>query len=187
MPGIAILVDGFSGLTFITPYVIKPLFTGLLGIPVGTFNVLSGGIVVGIMIMPMICSLSEDALRAVPVSLREAGYALGATKYDVSAKVVLPAAFSGIVASFILAISRAIGETMAVTMCCGQRPHLTLNPLEGAQTMTSFMVNVSLGDTPTGTIEYKSLYAVGLCLFCVTLAMNLISQAVMRRFREVYQ
>jgi phosphate transport system permease protein len=187
LAGIPTVVYGYFGLTLITPYVIQPVFTGVLGLPVGTFNALCGGIVVGIMIVPMICSLSEDALHAVPVSLREAGYALGATKYDVSARIVVPAAFSGIVASFMLAMARAVGETMAVTMCAGGKPNLTLNPLESVQTMTSYMVNVSLGDTPAGTIEYKSLYAVGLCLFCVTLVMNMISHAVMRRYREAYQ
>jgi phosphate transport system permease protein len=187
LAGIPTVVYGYFGLAIVTPWVIKPLFSGLFALSVGTFNALCGGIVVAIMTMPMISSLSEDALRAVPVSLREAGYALGSTKFDVSAKVVLPAAFSGIMASIILAVSRAIGETMAVAMCVGNRPNLTLNPLESVQTMTSYMVGMSLGDTPTGTIEYKSLYAVGLCLFGVTLAMNFLSQAVMRRFREAYQ
>jgi phosphate transport system permease protein len=186
LAGIPTVVYGYFALAFVTPYVIKPVFEGLLGMDVDVYNALCAGIVVGIMIMPMISSLSEDALRAVPVSLREAGYALGSTKYDVSTRIVIPAAFSGIVASFLLALSRAIGETMAVTIAAGQSPVLTLNPLSSIQTMTSYIVNVSLGDTPAGTIEYKSLYAVGLCLFCMTLVMNIVSQAVMRRFREVY-
>jgi phosphate transport system permease protein len=139
------------------------------------------------MILPMVCSLSEDALRAVPRSLREAGYALGSTKFDVSAKVVLPAAVSGIIASFLLAVSRAIGETMAVAMAGPNLPRFTLNPLTGGQTMTSFIASISMGETPIGTVEYKSMYAVGLCLFCMTLAMNIVSQWVMRRYREVYQ
>lgn len=187
LAGVPSVVYGYFALQFITPYLIKPIFQDLLGMRVSTYNALSGGIVVGIMIVPMVCSLSEDALRAVPRSLREAGYALGSTKFDVSVRVVLPAAISGIIASFLLAVSRAIGETMAVAMAVGHRPNLTWNPLESMQTMTGFIVNISLGDTPTGSIEYKSLYAVGLTLFCMTLAMNIISQRVMRRYREVYQ
>lgn len=187
LAGIPTVVYGYFALEFITPLVIKPIFEGLLGLDVDGFNALSAGLVVGIMIIPMVCSLSEDALRAVPRSLREAGYALGSTKYDVSVKVVVPAAMSGIIASFLLAISRAIGETMAVVIAAGQSPVITLNPLRSVQTMTAFMVNISLGDTPAGSIEYKSLYAVGLTLFCMTLAMNILSQRVMHRFREVYQ
>jgi phosphate transport system permease protein len=139
------------------------------------------------MIIPMVSSLSEDALRAVPRSLREAGYALGSTKYDVSLKVVVPAAFSGIAASFLLAISRAVGETMAVAIAAGANPTLSLNPLRSIQSMTAFIVSVGSGDTEAGSTEYKSLYAVALTLFCITLAMNVVSQAIMRRFREVYQ
>jgi phosphate transport system permease protein len=187
LAGIPSIVYGFFALLFITPYVIRPLFDSLLNLRVEYYNALSAGIVVGIMILPMVCSLSEDALRAVPRSLREAGYALGSTKFDVSAKVVLPAAISGIIASFILAMSRAVGETMAVAIVAGQKPNLTVNPLTGVETMTSFIANISMGETPTGTIEYKSLYAVGLCLFCLTLLMNIVSQKVMRRYREVYQ
>jgi phosphate transport system permease protein len=187
LAGVPSVVYGYVALMFITPYVLKPVLQDILGFEVGVFNALSAGIVVGIMILPMVCSLSEDALRAVPRSLREAGYALGSTKFDVSTKVVLPAAISGIVASFILAISRAVGETMAVMMAGGNTPKLTLNPLNGIQTMTSFIASISMGETPTGSIEYKSLYAVGLSLFCITLIMNIISQRVMRRYREVYQ
>jgi phosphate transport system permease protein len=139
------------------------------------------------MLIPMVCSLSEDALRAVPRSLREAGYALGSTKFDVSVKVVVPAALSGIVASFLLALSRAVGETMAVAIAAGIRPSLTLNPLESTQTMTSFIVNMTMGDVQAGSMTYKSLFAVASCLFAVTLVMNVISQAVMRRYRESYQ
>lgn len=187
LAGIPSVVYGYFALTVITPYVLRPIFQNGLGMTVDIFNALSPGIVVGVMILPMVCSLSEDALRAVPRSLREAGYALGSTKFDVSAKVVLPAAVSGILASFILAISRAIGETMAVAMAGPQLPRLTLNPLTGGQTMTSFIANISMGETPIGTVEYKSLYAVGLCLFCITLTMNVVSQWVMRRYREAYQ
>lgn len=186
LAGIPTVVYGFFALYLITPTLIRPIFS-TLGFDVDGYNALSAGIVVGIMIIPMVSSLSEDALRAVPRSLREAGYALGSTKFDVSAKVVLPAAFSGIVASFLLAIARAVGETMAVTIAAGQSPTMTLNPLRSVQTMTSYIVNVSLGDTPAGTIEYKSLYAVALCLFSITLVMNILSQYVMRRYREVYQ
>ncbi len=187
LAGIPTVVYGYFALEFITPYLLRPVFQNMLGFDVDGFNALSAGIVVGIMIMPMVCSLSEDALRAVPRSLREAGYALGSTKYDVCTRVVVPAATSGIVASFLLAISRAIGETMAVVIAAGQSPVITLNPLKSIQTMTAFMVNVSLGDTPAGSIEYKSLYAVGLTLFFITLVMNILSQWWMQRFREVYQ
>lgn len=187
LAGIPTVVYGYFALEFITPFLLKPFFHDLLGFDVDGFNALSAGIVVGIMIIPMICSLSEDALRAVPRSLREAGYALGSTKFDVCVRVVVPAATSGIVASFLLAISRAIGETMAVVIAAGQSPVITLNPLKSIQTMTAFMVNISLGDTPAGSIEYKSLYAVGLTLFFMTLVMNVLSQWWMRRFREVYQ
>jgi phosphate transport system permease protein len=187
LAGVPTVVYGYFALKFVTPIILKPIFGGLFGMDVEQFNALSGGIVVGIMIMPMVCSLTEDALRAVPKSLREAGYALGATKYDVSVKVVVPAAFSGIVASFLLAISRAIGETMAVAIACGNNAQLTMNPLKSMQTMTAFVVNLSLGEASTGTVEYKSIYAVALTLFCITLAMNIISQRVMRKYREVYQ
>ncbi len=187
LAGIPSVVYGYFAVMFITPWVLRPIFQDLLGWEVNVFNALSAGMVVGVMILPMVCSLSEDSLRAVPRSLREAGYALGSTKFDVSVKVVLPAAVSGIVASFLLAVSRAVGETMAVMMAGGNSPHLSLNPLRSIQSMTSFIAQISMGETPIGTIEYKSLYAVGLCLFCITLAMNIISQKVMRRYREVYQ
>ncbi|MBX3441031.1 MAG: phosphate ABC transporter permease subunit PstC [Planctomyces sp.] len=187
LAGVPTVVYGYFGVTFVTPFILRPVFGGLFGMDVAGRNLLSAGIVVGIMLIPMVCSLSEDALRAVPRSLREAGYALGSTKYDVSVRVVLPAAFSGIVASFLLALSRAIGETMAVAIAGGNSPVLTLNPLQSGQTMTSFIVSMAMGDTPIGTIEYKSLYAVAFWLFLVTLIMNVISQSVMRRYREVYQ
>ncbi|MEZ6045780.1 MAG: phosphate ABC transporter permease subunit PstC [Planctomycetaceae bacterium] len=187
LAGIPTVVYGYFALVFVTPYILRPIFQDLMGFDVSVFNAASAGIVVGIMIIPMISSLSEDALRAVPQSLREAGYALGSTKFDVSLKIVVPAAISGIAASFILAFSRAVGETMAVTIAAGQQPTLTLNPFESVETMTAFIVNISMGDTPVGSIEYKSLYAVALTLFLVTLTMNFISYAIMRRFREVYQ
>ncbi len=187
LAGIPTVVYGYFGLFFLTPVLIKPLFVNVLGFSVDGFNALSGGIVVGLMIMPMVASLSEDVLRAVPSSLREAGYALGATKYDVSAKIIVPSALSGIIAAFLLALSRAIGETMAVAIACGNRPQLTLNPLRQIQTMTSFIVNMMKGDTPVGTIEYQSLYAVALMLFLMTLTMNYVSQWILRRYREAYQ
>lgn len=187
LAGIPTVVYGYFALVFITPYILRPVFQDLLGFDVEVFNAASAGIIVGVMIIPMVSSLSEDALRAVPQGLREASYALGSTKYDVSTKVVVPAAFSGIIASFLLALARAIGETMAVTIAAGQKPTMTLNPFRSVETMTSYIVNVSLGDTAAGTIEFKSLYAVGLTLFCITLGMNILSQFVMRRFREVYQ
>jgi phosphate transport system permease protein len=187
LAGVPSVVYGYFALTVITPYVLRPIFQEGLGFSVDIFNAMSPGIVVGVMILPMVCSLSEDALRAVPRSLREAGYALGSTKFDVSAKVVLPAAVSGIIASFLLAISRAIGETMAVAMAGPNVPNFTLNPFTGGQTMTSFIASISMGDAPIGSIPYQSMYAVALCLFCITLTMNIVSQWVMRRYREAYQ
>ncbi len=187
LAGVPTVVYGYFGLMFVTPYVIQPILGGLLGLEVEGRNALAGGIVVGLMLIPMVCSLSEDALRAVPRSLREAGYALGSTKFDVSVKVVVPAAFSGIVASFLLALSRAVGETMAVAIAAGIRPSLTLNPLESTQTMTSFIVNMTMGDVQSGSMPYKSLFAVATCLFLITLVMNVVSQWVMRRYRETYQ
>jgi phosphate transport system permease protein len=187
LAGIPTVVYGYFALVFVTPYVLRPLFQEFLGFDVSVFNAASAGIVVGIMIIPMISSLSEDVLRSVPRSLREAGYALGSTRFDVSTKVVVPAALSGIIASFLLAIARAIGETMAVTIAAGQMATVTANPFRSVATMTSYIVNVSLGDTEIGSIEEKSIYAVGLTLFVMTLGMNIVSQFVLRRFREVYQ
>jgi phosphate transport system permease protein len=186
LAGIPTVVYGYFALIFITPYVLRPIFRDHMGIEVDIFNSASAGIVVGIMIIPMVSSLSEDVLRSVPRSLREAGFALGGTKFDVSTKVVVPAALSGIIASFLLAISRAIGETMAVAMAGGFLINNSLNPFNESATMTAYIVNVSKGDTPVGSIEYKSLYAVALALFVFTLAMNIISQWVLKRFREVY-
>mgnify|MGYP001811702377 CR=1 FL=1 len=181
LAGIPTVVYGYFALTFVTP-IIRAVFP-----QTGIFNAASGAIVVGIMIIPMVASLSEDALNAVPQSLREAAYGLGATKFEVSTRVVVPAALSGIVASFILAISRAIGETMAVTLAAGATPKMTLNLLESVQTMTAYIVQISLGETPHGTLEYSTIFAVGLVLFLITLGMNLLSQRVTRRFREVYE
>jgi phosphate transport system permease protein len=152
----------------------------------GIFNALSAGIVVGIMIIPMVTSLSEDAMNAVPKSLRDGAYALGATKFESALKIVLPAALSGIVASFVLAFSRAVGETMIVTVAAGATPNLTASPLESIQTMTAYIVQVSLGDTPRGTIEYGSIFAVGMALFVITFLLNSVAQFVARKFREEY-
>ena len=181
LAGIPTVVYGYFALTFITP-LMRQFFPGT-----DIFNAGSAAIVVGIMIIPTIASLSEDALRAVPLALREGAFGLGATKLEVSLKVVVPAALSGIIASFILGISRAIGETMAVAIAAGNLAQLTLSPFESVQTMTAYIVQVSLGDTPQGTIVYQTLFAVAFTLFLITLLMNVLSQWVMRRFREVYQ
>ncbi|MDX1623459.1 MAG: phosphate ABC transporter permease subunit PstC [Gemmatimonadota bacterium] len=180
LAGIPTVVYGYFALTFVTPL----LRTFLPGVNI--FNALSAGIVVGVMILPLIASLSEDAMSAVPRSLRQGGYALGATKFEVATRVVTPSALSGIVASFILAISRAIGETMAVVLAAGMTPNLTIDPRESIQTMTSYIVQVSLGDTPFGSIEYRSIFAVGLALFVVTLGMNVFGRWFLKRYREVY-
>ena len=181
LAGIPTVVYGYFALTFITP-LLRIYFPGT-----DVFNAASASIVVGIMIIPTVASLSEDALRAVPASLREGAYGLGATKLEVSTRIVVPAALSGVIASFILAMSRAIGETMAVTIAAGAMPNLTLNPLESVQTMTAYIVQASLGDTPQGSVAYKTLYAVGMTLFLITLTMNILSQWVLTRFREAYQ
>ncbi|MFQ5732272.1 MAG: phosphate ABC transporter permease subunit PstC [Planctomycetaceae bacterium] len=186
LAGIPTVVYGYFALMFVTPYVLKPLLARG-GIDVSSLNAAAAGIVVGIMIVPMVSSLSEDALRSVPGGLREAGYALGSTKFDVSVRVVLPAASSGIAASFLLAISRVVGETMAVTIAAGSNPALTLNPFRSIETMTAYIVNVSKGDTPAFSIEYKSLYAVALTLFVMTLLMNVVSQRVLSKYREAYE
>lgn len=181
LAGIPTVVYGYFALTFVTPLIRQVLPE------TGVFNAASASIVVGIMIVPMVASLSEDAIASVPRSLREASLGIGATKHETVTRVVIPAALSGILASFILALSRAIGETMAVTLAAGATPKLTLNPLESIQTMTAYIVQVSLGDTPAGSIEYRTIFAVGLLLFLITLAMNIMSRLVLRRFREVYE
>ena len=180
LAGIPTVVYGYFALTFITPI--------LSFIHPGTevFNAASASIVMGIMIIPMVSTLSEDAMVAVPRSLREASYALGANRFETATRVVVPAALSGIVASFILAISRAIGETMIVTLAAGATPNITGNPFEGIQTMTAYIVQVSLGDTPQGGTEYRTIFAVGMTLFVITFAMTLLAHYVVRRFRAVY-
>jgi len=180
LAGVPTVIYGYFALLFVTP-LLQKVIPGLPG-----FNALSPGIVMGIMILPLISSLSEDAMYAVPQSLRNAAYALGSSKLQVSFKVVIPAAFSGITASFILAISRAIGETMLVAIAAGQMPQITLNPLEPVMTMTTFIVQVSLGDVPTGTLEYRTIFAVGTMLFLLTFGLNIIGHKLRKRFREVY-
>jgi phosphate transport system permease protein len=185
LAGIPTIVYGYLALLFVTPAIRELLAP--FGLNVETFNALSACIVVGVMIIPMVSSLSEDVLSAVPRGLREAGYGLGATKFEVSTRIVLPAALSGVVASFILALSRAIGETMAVVLAAGMRPQITLNPLTSIETMTTYIVAVTNGDASYGSAKYQSLFAVGLALFAITLALNILSGLVLRRYREVYQ
>ncbi|MCF7803473.1 MAG: phosphate ABC transporter permease subunit PstC [Candidatus Marinimicrobia bacterium] len=181
LAGIPTVVYGYFALVTVTPFLQK-LIPGL-----GVFNALSAGMVMGIMILPMVSSLSEDAIRVVPQSLRNASTALGATKFETTTKVVVPASLSGIVSAFILAASRAIGETMIVAIAAGMNPTLTFSPFNSVETMTAYIVQVSLGDTPVGTLEYQSLFAVGMALFVMTLFFNLISHLVVKRYREVYQ
>jgi phosphate transport system permease protein len=186
LAGVPSVVYGFFALKFITPWVLKPVFS-TIGLNLQIFNTLSAGIVVGIMVTPLIASLSEDVIRSVPRSLREAAFALGSTRFDVSVRIVVPAALSGILAAFLLAFSRAVGETMAVTIAGGQQAIATLNPLQGAQTMTGFMVHASTGDSSADSISRMSVYAVGIALFAITLTINIISGWILRRYREVYQ
>lgn len=181
LAGVPTVVYGYFALTFVTP-LLQKIFPGM-----NVFNAMSASMVVGIMIMPMVASLSEDSLMAVPYSIREAAYALGSTRFEVATLVMVPSALSGIVASFILAMSRAIGETMIVTIAAGATPRLTLNPLESIQTMTAYIVQISLGDTPHGSIEYQTLFAVGMVLFVFTLGMNILAKLVTRRFGVIYQ
>jgi len=181
LAAIPTVVYGYFALLFVTP-LLQKVIPDLAG-----FNALSPGIVMGVMIIPIVSSLSEDAMHAVPMGLREGAYALGATRLQVAGGVVVPAAFSGIAASFILGISRAVGETMILAIAAGQQPRLTLNPLVPLETVTAYIVQVSLGDTPTGTIEYKTIFAVGISLFVVTFVLNMISYWLRQKFREVYE
>ena len=181
LAGVPTVVYGYFALMSVTP-ALRAVFP-----QTSIFNAASAAIVVGIMILPMIASLGDDAMRAVPRSLRDAAYAVGATQLEVSGRVVMPAALSGIVAAVLLALSRAIGETMIVTLAAGARPSMSLNPLESIQTMTAYIVQVSLGDTPAGTTEYGTIFAVGALLFVFTLAINVAAHRVLRRFREVYE
>jgi phosphate transport system permease protein len=178
--GIPTIVLGFFAISFLSPEVLQPLFG------VGLQSVLAGGIVVGILITPLIASISEDAMRAVPRGLREGAYAMGATKFEVVRKVVLPAAVSGIMASIILAMSRAVGETMAVVLAVGTFPQFSFNPLESVQTMTAFIVQIVQGETSQGSVQFLSLFAVAMVLFIITFALNLVSAWFVRRYRTVY-
>ncbi len=184
LAGIPTVVYGYFALTFVTPLLASLGPVNWIGQPQ---NQLSGGIVVGIMILPIVASLSEDALRAVPRSLREGSMALGANQFETTVKVVVPAALSGIIASFILAISRAIGETMAVSLACGDRAKLSLDPREGIATMTSFIVRAAQGDVQHGSTYFSSLFAVAGMLFVITLLMNVVAQWILNRFRQMYQ
>jgi phosphate transport system permease protein len=180
--GIPTIVLGFFAINFLTPVILKPLIPGI-----GGFSALAAGIVVGLLVTPLIASLSDDALRAVPRSLREAGFAMGATRYEVVRAVVVPAGLSGVMAAVILAMSRAVGETMAVVLAAGTNPNLTLDPRESVQTMTAFIVQISLGDTPQDSIQFKALFAVGATLFAITLALNILSNRLVARYRNVYR
>jgi phosphate transport system permease protein len=180
LAGIPTVVYGYFALLFVTP-LLQGFVPSLSG-----FNALSPGIVMGIMILPLVSSLAEDAMRGVPRGLREGSYALGATKMQTSLRVVVPAAFSGITAAFILAVSRAVGETMIVAIAAGQQPRLTWDPTVPVETMTAYIVQISLGDTPQGTLEYRTIFAVGMLLFIGTFGLNLVSVWLRERFREEY-
>jgi phosphate transport system permease protein len=183
LAGIPTVVVGFFALQFITPSLLRPIFGDER---VFIFNAASGAIAVGLMILPIIASISEDAMRAVPGSLREAAFGLGSTKRQVSLRVVVPAALSGISASVILGLSRAVGETMAVTIAAGNSPKMTLNFFESIQTLTASIAQTVRGEAAAGTVRYNALFALGLALFIMTLAMNVISNRIVRRYRQVY-
>ncbi|MDQ2672066.1 MAG: phosphate ABC transporter permease subunit PstC, partial [Actinomycetota bacterium] len=181
LAGVPTIVYGYFALTFVTPLLRETVFPNMT-----IFNALSAGLVMGVMIIPTIASVSEDAIHAVPRSLREGAYALGATRRETATRIVLPAALSGIVAATILGISRAVGETMIVAVAAGNLAQLTANPLESVQTMTAFIVQVASGDTPTGSLTYNTIFAVGSALFVMTLILNIVSYVFVRRFREAY-
>ena len=181
LAGVPTVVYGYFALTFVTP-----LFRDI-GLRVEIQNALAAGIVMGVMLIPTVASISEDAMSAVPRDLRDGAYALGSTRLQVATRIVVPSAISGIIASFVLAISRAVGETMIVLLAAGQLPNLTLDPSETIETMTAFIAATGQGDVPTGSIEYMTIFAVGATLFVMTLVMNLFSIRLVRRFREVYE
>ena len=181
LAGVPTVVYGYFALVTFTP------FLRSLGLDVEIFNAFSAGVVMGIMIIPTVASISEDAMTAVPQSLRDGAYALGSNKLEVSIRIVIPAAISGIVASFVLGISRAVGETMIALLAAGQLAQLTFLPFEPVETMTAFIAATGIGDVPTGSIEYKTIFAVGLTLFIMTLAMNLVAIRLVRKYREVYE
>ena len=178
--GVPTIVYGYFALLFVTP-LLQKIYPGLPG-----FNILAAGIVMGIMIIPYVSSISEDAMRAVPMSLREGSYAMGATRYQTATRVVVPAAFSGIASAYILGISRAVGETMILAVAAGMQPNLTFNPLEPAATITAFIVQVALGDLPHGSIGYQTIFAAGLTLMLLTLVFNIAGHVLRKRFREAY-
>ncbi len=184
LAGIPTVVYGFFAVKFVSPYV-QDLWP--FGEKPGSFNALSAGLVMGIMILPTVVSLSEDALTAVPQALRQGAYALGSSGYEVATKVTIPAALSGIASSFVLALSRAVGETMIVLIAAGGTPNLALNPGEAMQTMTAFIASAGTGDLPQGSTGYKTIFAVGALLFVITFALNMVSTNIVRRFREVYE
>jgi phosphate transport system permease protein len=196
LAAIPTVVYGYFALLFITPFLqwlysfvgptLYERFPETFPSDLGVFNMLGAGIAMGIMILPLVSSLSEDAMRAVPIGLREGSYAMGATRLQTAWNVVIPAAISGISAAFILAISRAVGETMIVAVAAGLRPNLTWNPLQDAATITAYIVQVSMGDLPHGTLEYQTIFAAGLTLALVTLLFNVIGYFLSRRFREIY-
>lgn len=181
LAGVPTVVYGYFALLFVTP-LLQKILPGL-----GGFNVLSAGIVIGIMIIPYVSSLSEDAMRAVPNELREASYAMGTTRFQTCFRVIIPSAFSGLTSAYILGISRALGETMVVAIAAGMQPNLTLNPMEPAATITAFIVQVSMGDLPHGSVGYQSIYVAGLTLLVITLTFNLIGFWLRKRFQEHYQ
>ncbi len=180
LSGVPTIIYGFFALLVITP-LLQKIYPDL-----PTFNVLSAGLVMGVMIIPYVSSLSEDAMRAVPMSLREGSYAMGATRFQTATRVVVPAAISGIASAYILGVSRAVGETMILAVAAGMQPNLTLNPLEPAATITSFIVQVALGDLPHGSVGYQTIFAAGLTLLLITLMFNLLGHWMRRKYREVY-
>lgn len=182
LAGIPTVIYGYFAIEFVT----RVVFKDWMELDVGTFSVLSAGLVMGVMIIPTVASLSEDALSAVPLAMRQGSFALGANKMQTTMRVVFPAAFSGVAAAVILGISRAVGETMIVALAAGSKPNISMNPLEGAQTMTGFIANAALGDARVGSIGYGALFAVGLLLFSITLVINFISIRLVRRYREAY-
>ena len=180
LSGVPTIIYGYFALLFVTP-ILQKIFPGLPG-----FNVLSAGLVMGIMIIPYVSSLSEDAMRAVPMNLREGSYAMGATRFQTAVKVVVPTALSGIASAYILGISRAVGETMILAVAAGMQPSLSFNPMEPAATITSYIVQVALGDLPHGSVGYQTIFAAGLMLMLLTLCFNMLGHWLRRKFREAY-
>jgi phosphate transport system permease protein len=183
LAGVPTIVFGYFALTFFTPEILRSFFS----IDVAIFNALAAGIIIGFLIVPIIASIAEDAMRAVPQSLREGAFGLGASKLQVTVRVVFPAALSGIVAAVVLAMSRAVGETMVVLIAGGQQPQWGTDVTKSMETLTAFVAATAKGDVPTGSIEFKTLFAVGMTLFVITLVMNLISIRFVRRHRQVYE